>query len=118
MTDAIEAARRILAGGRYPDTIPHTFRSDAHSLARFVIALTDAKDDLAELWEIAGRAVEIELASAASCDLDLLRKRNAALMAHEIAFNPTVAQRLIAEIRMLRMAGNEQHAAAIEGGKP
>lgn len=57
MKGAIAAARRIVAAY----DLGHEFRSaDAWTVARALIELADAKDDLAELWEIAERAVQGE----------------------------------------------------------
>lgn len=122
MTPEIEAARRIVEHKHHGQFDADLIMRDAETVALALLALVDAKDDLAELWEIAGRATEgpwrfdndwwripsihgpdgKDVASVPKTghpqrnDCTPEQEANAA---HIAAFNPTVAQRLIARVR-------------------
>jgi hypothetical protein len=89
MTTPIEEARRIVtARGNSLDHLEGLWiERDAVTVARFVVALVDAKDDLTELWEMANDAIE-----RAGGEMEFTMEDMA--LAH-----PEATQRLIARIR-------------------
>lgn len=108
MNEAIAAARRMVANNRKPGDPIEYAPEDGLAVARYLLSLADARDDLVELAEIAGRADEAEAKADADTmanievTYDLLRARNAALSALDLALGPETALRLIHELRMRR----------------
>ena len=95
MTEAVTTARRIVAAHENvgPDQPINIVPYDAVDVACAFLALTDAKDDLSELWWVAEKAKGNHLRSEDVHGFMDVR------LTFQNTFTHTVAQRLIARVR-------------------